>query len=533
MRLTVGRRVGLSFAGLLVVVGALGVYGFVSNQRTAAQVGETVPAAMESAVAAGELELHARGAAQALAGQAAAATSDLTASNAARDGFAAALGRLERATTMPEDAAQAKQLFADMMEKGEGMVRATADQQWMEAGERTRAFKAASEALLAKLESLRVGQVTAVRESLAEVGATLQVRGGVFAAGFAAALILGAFLAQRLLRRVVSPVVELSTVARRIAEGDLTQDVPVRGGDEIADLQEAMRGMAHNLGRVLGEVRSGADALLAASGQVSATSQTLSQGTGEQAASVEETTASLEEMSASIGQNAENSQATERMATEGSRDADEGGKRVRETVEAMRRIAERIEVVEEIAYQTNLLALNAAIEAARAGEHGKGFAVVASEVRKLSEGAQKAAREIGELTGTSLAVAERSGEMIERLVPTIQKTAGLVQEVAAASREQKEGVAQISRAMGAVDQVTQRNASAAEELAATADQVAIQAEALQKLVAFFRIRGDGSALSRPEAAAALPGASRALSARANGAAPPGRRDDVAAGRADA
>jgi methyl-accepting chemotaxis protein len=532
MRLTVGRRVGLSFAGLLLAVGVLGVYGFVSNQRTAAEVGETVPAAMEAAVAAGELELHARGAAQALAGQAAAGTSDLTAVAAARDGFAAALARLERATTTPEAAARAKQLFADMMEKGEGMVRATAEQQWAEAGERTRGFKAASDAVLQALEGLRVGQVAAVRESLSEVRTTLGARGGVFAAGFAAALVLGAILAQRLLRRVVTPVVQLSTVARRIAEGDLTQEVAVRGGDEIADLQEAMQAMARNLARVLGEVRSGADALLAASGQVSATSQALSQGTGEQAASVEETTASLEQMSASIGQNAESSQATERMATEGSRDADESGKRVRETVEAMRRIAERIEVVEEIAYQTNLLALNAAIEAARAGEHGKGFAVVASEVRKLSEGAQKAAREIGELSGSSLAVAERSGEMIVRLVPTIQKTAALVQEVAAASREQKEGVAQISRAMSAVDQVTQRNASAAEELAATADQVAIQAESLQKLVAFFRTGEHRGAGPRPSPAAALPPASRAAGGP-NGAAAPAGVGGLAAHGSDA
>jgi methyl-accepting chemotaxis protein len=522
MRLTVGRRVGLSFAGLLVAVGALGVYGFVSNQRTAAEVGETVPAAMEAAVAAGELELHARGAAQALAGQAAAGTSDLTAVAAARDGFAAALARLEGATATPQAAARAKQLFAEMMEKGEGMVRATAEQQWAEAGARTRAFKAASEALLETLAGLRVGQVAAVRETLAGVRATLGARGGVFAAGFAAALLLGAVLAQRLLRRVVTPIVQLSAVARSIAEGDLTRQVAVRGGDEIAELQEAMQAMAQNLARVLGEVRSGADSLLAASGQVSATSQTLSQGTGEQAASVQETTASLEQMSASIGQNAESSQATERMANEGSRDADESGRQVRETVEAMRRIAERIEVVEEIAYQTNLLALNAAIEAARAGEHGRGFAVVASEVRKLSEGAQKAAREIGELSGSSLAVAERSGEMIVKLVPAIRKTAALVQEVAAASREQKEGVAQISRAMSAVDQVTQRNASAAEELAATADQVAIQAEALQKLVAFFRTTEQRGAAPGPSRAAALLAAARpAPAAGASDAAPAG------------
>ncbi len=273
----------------------------------------------------------------------------------------------------------------------------------------------------------------------------------------------------------------------------------MQGGDEIAELQDAMQAMTRNLARVLGEVRAGADALLAASAQVSATAQSVSQGTGEQAASVEETTASLEEMSASITQNAENSRATEQIATEGARDAAESGKAVRATVEAMRRIAERITVIEEIAYQTNLLALNAAIEAARAGEHGKGFAVVAAEVRKLAEGAQKAAKEIGGDAGSSLEVAERSGDMLGRLVPTIQKTAALVQEVAAASREQTAGVAQINKAMASVDQVTQRNASAAEELAATAEQMSTRAEALRQLIEFFRTREHGAAAPRREA----------------------------------
>jgi len=486
MRLTVGRRVGLTFAGILLGVAALGVYGFVSNQLTATQLGEKVPAAMDCAVAAGEMELFARGAAQVFAGQAAAGTSDLAAVAASREGFARAVVRLERATTTPASAAQAKQLFAEVLDKGEGMVRATANQEWLEAGERSKAFKSATATLVETLERLRVDQASAVQASLATTSTTLAARGAVFAGGFVVALLLGALLAYRLLQRVVTPIVDLSTVARRIAEGDLTQDVEVRGGDEIADLQDAMRAMGRNLARVLGEVRSGAEALLSAASQVSATSQSVSQGTGEQAASVEETTASLEEMSASISQNAENSRATEQIATDGSRDAGASGTAVRETLDAMRLISELITVIEEIAYQTNLLALNAAIEAARAGEHGRGFAVVAAEVRKLAEGAQKAAKEIGGLAGSSLSAAERSGEMLARLVPTIQKTAALVQEVAAASREQTAGVAQINRAMSTVDQVTQRNASAAEELAATAEQMASRAEALRELIAFFR-----------------------------------------------
>jgi methyl-accepting chemotaxis protein len=511
MRLSVGRQVGLTFAGLLAAVAGLGIYGFVSNQRMATEFGETVPAAIDCAIAAGEMELFARGAAQLLEGQAGAGTSDLAGLAASRDGFAAAVARLERTTTAPAAAAEVKALFAELLEKGEGMVRATANQEWLEAGERSKAFKVAASALAEKLERLRVGEAAAVKESLGRARTSLKARGGMFVGGFAAALALGAFLAFRLLRRVVTPIVELSGVARRIADGDLTQRIEVRGGDEIGDLQDAMASMGQNLARVLGEVSSGADALLNAASQVSSTSQSVSGGTGEQAASVEETTASLEEMNASITQNADNSRATEQMATEGARDAGESGKAVGETVEAMRRIAERITVVEEIAYQTNLLALNAAIEAARAGEHGRGFAVVAAEVRKLAESAQKAAKEIGGLAGSSLEVAERSGEMLARLVPTIQKTAALVQEVAAASREQTAGVAQISRAMAAVDQVTQRNASAAEELAATAEQMASRAEALRQLMAFFRT-GDQAAPVRPAMPPALQAAKRTAAA---------------------
>jgi methyl-accepting chemotaxis protein len=204
---------------------------------------------------------------------------------------------------------------------------------------------------------------------------------------------------------------------------------------------------------------------------------------------VEETTSSLEEMSASISQNAENSRQTEQMSLKGARDAEEGGKAVRETVEAMKTIAERIGIIEDIAYQTNLLALNAAIEAARAGDQGRGFAVVASEVRKLAERSQTAANEISGVASNSVKLAERSGTLLAELVPGIRKAADLVQEVAAASNEQSTGVAQINRAMAQVDQVTQRNAAAAEELASTSEEVASQAQSLQQLVSFFAAPG--------------------------------------------
>jgi methyl-accepting chemotaxis protein len=194
-------------------------------------------------------------------------------------------------------------------------------------------------------------------------------------------------------------------------------------------------------------------------------------------------------MNASIMQNADNSRETEQTAVKGAGDATESGSAVRETVSAMNTIAAKISIIEDIAYQTNLLALNAAIEAARAGDHGKGFAVVASEVRKLAERSQTAANEIGALAASSVKVAERSGQLLTDLVPSIRRTADLVQEVAAASREQSTGVAQINRAMSRVDQVTQRNAAAAEELASTSEELSAQAEAMQALMSFFQIQG--------------------------------------------
>ena len=297
-------------------------------------------------------------------------------------------------------------------------------------------------------------------------------------------------------RQLAQPILALSEHLRAMTRGDLSRRLQVTSSDEIGQMGRHFNDFADEMQRIISEVRSGALALTSAASQVSSSSQGLSQGTSEQAASVEETTASLEQMNASVMQNAENSRQMEQMALEGAKSADESGRAVRETVDAMQLIAQKISIVEDIAYQTNLLALNAAIEAARAGEHGRGFAVVATEVRKLAERSQTAATEIGALATGSVKIAERSGQLLGELVPAIRKTADLVQEVAAASAEQSTGVRQINQAMSRVDDVTQRNASAAEELASTSEEMASQAEALQQLMEFFHIEQHDQSAAR-------------------------------------
>jgi methyl-accepting chemotaxis protein len=288
-------------------------------------------------------------------------------------------------------------------------------------------------------------------------------------------------------RSVTVPLGEVVEVANAIARGDLTADVEQERGDEVGRLQGAMGQMSRSLREMIGELRSGAAALSSAATQVSATSIALSQGTSEQAASVEEVSASLEEIGSAIAQNADNSRSMEQMALAGARDASDAGGVVKQTVDAMKSIAERVGLIEEIAYQTNLLALNAAIEAARAGEHGRGFAVVATEVRKLAERSQVAAKDIRRVAAASVDVAVTAGERLDELVPRIRKTSELTQEVAAASSEQAAGVAQMTKAVGSVDQVTQRNASASEELASAAEELSAQATTLHQLAAYFRI----------------------------------------------
>ena len=280
---------------------------------------------------------------------------------------------------------------------------------------------------------------------------------------------------------------DVAHVLAAVAEGDLTQRITHDYHGLFGKVKDSVNTSSDNLTRVMSDVRSAANALTGAANQVSATAQSLSQAASQQASSVEHTSAAIDVMSASINQNSDNAKVTDGMATKATTEAVEGGDAVNQTVTAMKQIAAKISIVNDIAYQTNLLALNAAIEAARAGEHGKGFAVVAAEVRKLAERSQEAAKEIGELASSSVTTAERAGKLLGEIVPSIQKTSELVQEIAAASSEQSKSVTQIGGAMGQLSKATQLNASASEELAATSEELSGQAEQLQHSVAFFNL----------------------------------------------
>lgn len=287
------------------------------------------------------------------------------------------------------------------------------------------------------------------------------------------------------LNRMVGGLKDLADVAVKISEGDLTVEAKALSDKDV--LGQALIRMLKSLRNTVTEVASAAANVASGSEQMSSTAEEISQGSTEQAAAAEESTSAMEEMASSIQQNADNARQTEKIASKAAEDAKAGGGAVTQTVKAMKEVAEKISIIEEIARKTDLLALNAAVEAARAGEHGKGFAVVASEVRKLAERSQTAAAEISSLTVDGVRTAEGAGQLLEKLVPDIQKTAELVHEIAAASAEQNTGAGQVNKAIQQLDQVIQQNAAASEQMASSAEELSSQAELLQSSVSFFKL----------------------------------------------
>jgi methyl-accepting chemotaxis protein len=288
---------------------------------------------------------------------------------------------------------------------------------------------------------------------------------------------------------VIGPLKVAAEYVARISKGDIPQKITEDYEGDFNEIKNNLNEMIENLTNFAINVQASADQVASGSQEISSSSEEMSQGATEQSSSVEEVSSSMEEMNSTVVQNADNAKQTAAISEKAAKDAAEGGKSVTETVHAMKSIAEKIGIIEEIARQTNMLALNAAIEAARAGEHGKGFAVVAAEVRKLAERSQTAAKEISNLSGTSVEIAESAGKLIEEIVPGIQKTAELVQEINAASAEQADGIGQVTKAIEQLDHVIQQNAGATEEMASTSEELAAQAQQLQEAAAFFKVEG--------------------------------------------
>lgn len=316
----------------------------------------------------------------------------------------------------------------------------------------------------------------------------LQLMVGLVLLSLAVSLLLSVLISRSILRQLGGEPAAAVQIIQQIAAGDLNVGIPVAATDQHSMLRHLQQ-MVERLSDIIQQVRCSADTLSSASAQMSGTAQGLSQSSTEQAGSVEQTSSAMEQMSASIAQNNQNSTVTEAIAKDSASDALIGGEAVRNTVKAMHQIAQKISIIDDIAYQTNLLALNAAIEAGRAGEHGQGFAVVAAEVRKLAARSQTAAKDIGDVAASSVALAEQAGQLLDQMLPAIQRTSELVQEISAASTEQSQGAGQINAAISQITQATQQNAAASEQLSATSEELTAQAQQLQQLVAYFQLPG--------------------------------------------
>ncbi|MEQ1529526.1 MAG: methyl-accepting chemotaxis protein [Methylococcales bacterium] len=348
-------------------------------------------------------------------------------------------------------------------------------------------FDKSAIALAEQLNKVRDEKVALIQNSSHALAESAQQASSMLLIISVPFILLGIFIGYKNISSIVKALNTIKGVVDSLADGDLMTEIHYTQKDEIGMLASALTKMRNQLGSVVMQVRTNSDALGSAAHQISATAQSISQSAIEQASGVEQTTASIEQLNASVKQNAENSKVTNNIATTAAEEAANGGDAVKKTVAAIKEIADKIGLIEDIAYKTNLLSLNAAIEAALAGEHGKGFTVVAAEVRKLAENSRVTAQEINILAKSSVKIAEDAGILLEKMVPNIQKTADLVEEITASSEEQALGIGQINQAVTQLDRAAQQNASGSEQLAATAEQLNGQAMQLQQVMAFFKV----------------------------------------------
>ncbi|MBF0152177.1 MAG: CZB domain-containing protein [Magnetococcales bacterium] len=365
-------------------------------------------------------------------------------------------------------------------------------------------FDDASKKIKENVSTLRKGQSEQAKVRLDNLLDTIHSIENTMLLALFLGVLLGTGIALLITRQISRGIDQGVKIATCLAEGDLNQSAEVTSRDEIGAMLTANNHMVDKLSKIVGLVRNAGDSLALTGQEISTTASHLADQATQQAAAIEQTSSAMEQMISNIQQNAENAQTTEKIAHSAAKEAVEGGEAVSKAVSAMREIAGKITIIEEISRQTNLLALNAAIEAARAGEHGKGFAVVAAEVRKLAERSQTAAGEIGQLSSSSVEVAEQAGGIINRLVPDIRKTSELIQEIAAASQEQFQGAEQINQAVQQLDHAIQSNAGAAEEMSASCDELDQLSSSLQEAVSFFRLSDQQARHSAPTAGRKAP-----------------------------